>query len=124
MQDYEFKHSNRKIVLCNFSLDVSDNAQVNYYLNRFTGVGKKKYASPEKDKEVVLMQSPNDLVISQYTDSVYLLYALVYKYGMSEYIFRNLYHKIATLDEFRFDYCPETEREALLNIVFILSRIY
>lgn len=120
MQDYEFKHSNRKIVLCNFSLDVSDNAQVNYYLNRFTGVGKKKYASPEKDKEVVLMQSPNDLVISQYTDSVYLLYALVYKYGMSEYIFRNLYHKIATLDEFRFDYCPETEREALLNIVSYL----
>lgn len=114
---YELNHPNREIILRNFSLDVSDNNLVDSYLRIHTGVGKKKVASPEKDKEVLVMQSPDDLIVSQYTSSVYLLYALVRKYGMTETVFQNIHSKIATLEEFRFYYCDKTERNALLAIV-------
>lgn len=117
LPEYECNHPNRKIVLQNFSLDVSDNNLIDSYLKSHTGVGKKKMASPEKDKEVLVMQSSGDLIASQYIDSVYLLYALVRKYGMSKTVFQNIYRKIATLEKFRFDYCDETERVALLAIV-------
>lgn len=117
LPEYECSHPNRKIILQNFSLDVSDNIQINSYLNIHTGVGKKKFASPEKDKEVLVMQSPCDLIVSQYLDSVYLLYALVRKYGMNQTVFENLYKTISSLEEFRFYYCDETERAALLAIV-------
>lgn len=117
LPEYERNHPNRKIILQNFSLDVSNNNLIDSYLKSHTGVGKKKLASPEKDKEVLVMQSPGDLIISQYIDSVYLLYALVRKYGMTGTVFQNIYIKIATLEEFRFDYCDETERAALLTIV-------
>lgn len=101
---YELNHPNREIILQNFSLDVSDNNLVDSYLRSHTGVGKKKVASPEKDKEVLVMQSPDDLIVSQYTSSVYLLYALVRKYGMTETVFQNIHSKIATLEELRFYY--------------------
>lgn len=114
---YERNHPNREITLLNFSLDVSDNSLVDSYLRSHTGVGKKKVASPEKDKEVLVMQSPDDLVVSQYTSSVYLLYALVRKYGMTNTVAQSIYNKIATLEEFRFNYCDQTERTALLAIV-------
>ena len=114
---YERNHPNREIILLNFSLDVSDNNLVDSYLRSHTGVGKKKVASPEKDKEVLVMQSPDDLIVSQYTSSVYLLYALVRKYGMTETVAQSIYSKISSLEEFRFDYCDQTERSALLAIV-------
>lgn len=114
---YECNHPNSDIILLNFSLDVSDNNLVDLYLRRHTGVGKKKVASPEKDKEVLVMQSPNDLIVSQYTSSVYLLYALVRKYGMTKTIFQSIYNKIATLEKYRFNYCDQTEQAALLAIV-------
>lgn len=107
----------RAIVLQNFSLDVSDNEQVNRYLSYFTKTGRKKYVSPEKDREVVWMQSPYDLVISQYTDAVYLLYALVSKYGMSSNLYVNLWNEINTLRDFRFEYASGTEKMALLKVV-------
>ena len=114
---YERKHPNREIILLNFSLDVSDNKLVDSYLRSHTGVGKKKVASPEKDKEVLVMQSPGDLIVSQYTSSVYLLYALVRKYGMTQTVAQSIYSKIATLEKFRFNDCNQTERTALLAIV-------
>ena len=117
-RDFGTKHKrNPQIILCNFSLDISDNVQLDYYLTQITGISKKKFASPEKDKEVVLMQEPNDLVISEYISSVYLLYALFYKYGIPPYVLKRLDNMITTLDNDRFRFCPESERQALLAVV-------
>lgn len=117
LPEYERTYPNKRIILGNFSLDVSNNFQVNSYLNHHIGTGKKKLASPEKDKEVLVMQSPSDYIISQYIDSVYLLYALFQKYGMNSTIFQNLYNKIYSIDLFPFDYYNESEKDALLAIV-------
>lgn len=117
LRKFDFKNDKRKIVLQNFQIDISNNDLLDRYLNIATGVGRKKYASPEKDKEVLLMQSPDDLVIQEYIDSVYLLYALFLKYGMKQYIFRELTDKISNLEENRFLYCGEAERYGILNIV-------
>lgn len=113
----KLKHRKREIVLLNFILDVSNNNLLDSYLRKNTGMGRKKMASPEKDKEVLLMQSPEDMVISTYSDSVYLLYALYLKYGMDESIYIDLIDKISNLEDFRFEFCGEGERYALLEIV-------
>lgn len=108
---------NRKIRLINFKIDISNNILLDEYMRKETGIGLKKVASPEKDKEVLLMQSPNDMVIACYLESVYLLYALYLKYGMNEGIYNNLLNKISTLEDFRFECCGESERDALIAIV-------
>lgn len=63
------------------------------------------------------MQSPEDIVVSDYLDSVYLLYGLFLKYGMKESIYIKLINKIKTLDAYRFEFCGEQERDGLLFIV-------
>lgn len=108
---------NRKIKLINFKIDISNNILLDEYMRKETGIGLKKVASPEKDKEVLLMQSPYDMVITCYLESVYLLYALYLKYGMNEGIYNNLLNKISTLEDFRFVCCGESERDALIAIV-------
>lgn len=113
----ELKQITKKIILLNFIIDVSDNNLLDTYLKKITGKGRKKVASPEKDKEVLLMQSPKDMVISTYLDSVYLLYALFLKYGMEESIYINLINKIKILEGYRFEGCGEVERHALIAIV-------
>jgi len=55
-------------VLLNFIIDVSDNNLFDAYLQKITGTGRKIVASPEKDKEVLFVQSPEDIVISEYFD--------------------------------------------------------
>lgn len=107
----------RKIVLTNIAIDISDNNLLDEYLKKTTGIGRKKLASPEKDKEVLLMQSPDDMVISDYSDSVYLLYALFWRYGMRESIYKRLINRINNLEDFRFEFCGEVERNALLTII-------
>ena len=114
---YGFRHKKRDIVLTNIVIDVSDNELLDTYLNKLTGVGRKKMASPEKDKEVLKMQSPNDMVISDYSDSVYLLYALFLRYGMKKSIYEKLINRISNLEDFRFEFCGEVERKALLTII-------
>lgn len=111
------KNKKREIAVCNFVIDVSNNELLDKYLKIFTGVGRKKIASPEKDKEVLLFQSPYDFVIKQYSDSVYLLYALVIKYGMRESIYYDILDEIDELDEFRFYCCESDEREGLKRLV-------
>lgn len=106
-----------EIILYNFQVDVSDNNSLDRYLERVTGIGRKKMASPQKDKEVLLMQSPNDIIISAYSDSVYLLYALFFKYGISSSIYNDLMYQISTLDECRFYSCGESERNGLLMVI-------
>lgn len=84
--------------LYNFMLDVSNNDSIDRCLKKFTGVGRKKIASPEKDKEVILFQSPNDLIIKQYSNSIYLLYSLVIKYGMEEWMRHELIGYVSNLE--------------------------
>ncbi|MBE6063573.1 MAG: hypothetical protein E7207_08520 [Clostridium butyricum] len=111
-----------QIILLNFQVDVSNNNLLDSYLKVKTRTGRKKCASPEKDKEVLCMQSPNDIIISQYLDSVYILYALSLKYGMKKSIYINLINEISNLEEFRFQFCGESERDGLLKIVDYLYR--
>ncbi|WP_141503267.1 hypothetical protein [Paenibacillus luteus] len=120
LDDIKIKHKKREILLLNFKIDVSNNNLLDSYLRKNTGMGRKKMASPEKDKEVLLMQSPEDMVISTYSDSVYLLYALYLKYGMDESIYINITNMIYNLEDFRFEFCGERERYALLEIVSYL----
>lgn len=70
-----------EIRLTNFIIDISNNDLVDAYLTYYTGTGRKKVASPEKDCEVVVMNPQKDLVISQYyIEAIYILYALQWKY--------------------------------------------
>jgi len=91
------KQETTQIKVCNFAIDISNNELLNDYLKLFTGMGLKSRASPEKDKEFILFQSPNDFVIKYFSDSVYLLYALVIKYGMMKTIhddiIKAIYHQ-------------------------------
>lgn len=91
-------------------------------LLKFTGVGRKKLVSPEKNKEVLLFQSLQDLVIKQYSDSVYLLYALVIKYGMNAYIHDVLIDNVFKLEDFRFEFCESDERAAMIQIIDYLYK--
>lgn len=68
------------IRLRNFIIDVSNNALLNKYLIKYQKIEKKRFASPEKDHEVVVMIPLNDLVVTDYIDAVYILYALQLKY--------------------------------------------
>lgn len=119
----EKDNKNKTVIIKNIEIDVSDNKLVDSYLKKITGVGIKKVASPEKDCEVLLMQSPNDFIISNYLHSIYLLYGLVLRYGMKNKIYNYLYDKIYFLEEYRFEYCPE-ERNAILHILDYLYKRY
>lgn len=110
------------IQLLNFVIDVSDNILVDEYLKHYTTVGKKIIASPEKDSEVVVMNPPNDLVINQYMDAVYILYALQLKYRFlsNVNVQRALILELDNMDAFHFKYCPH-ERIAFINLILYLS---
>lgn len=111
-----------KIILRNFVMNIADNSLLNKYLVRYTKVGLKQYASPEKDHEVVMMQAYNDIIIERYIDSVYILYALQLKYNFLRNwnIVCQISNEINQLDDFRFDGC-EQERTA---IIFLVQYLY
>lgn len=113
---------NGKIQLLNFIIDVSNNDLLDNYLRCYTGSGKKVLASPEKDNEVVVMNPSSDLVINQYMDAVYILYALQLKYRFlcDIKIQRTLIDELSNMDEFRFEYCPH-ERMAFIHLILYLS---
>lgn len=115
-------NGNGKIQLVSFIIDISDNSLIDEYLKRYAKVGKKALASPEKDSEVVVMNPPNDLIINQYIDAVYILYALQLKYHFlcDEQIRAALIKELYTMDEFRFLSCPY-ERIAFVNLISYLS---
>lgn len=117
--------TNETIEISNFIIDISDNEMLDQYLRQMTGTGKKKFASPQKDQEVVVMNPDNDWMISfeGYLNTVYLLYALVYKYGINETISSAIKKKICDLEPNRFIFC-EQERNALIIIVDYLSKNY
>jgi hypothetical protein len=111
-----------KIQLRNFVIDVSNNTLVDKYLRYYTNVGKKSLASPEKDSEIAVMNPPNDLIINQYMDAVYILYALQlrYRFLSNVNVQRALILELDSMDAFRFEYCP-SERVAFINLILYLS---
>lgn len=105
------------IAVYDFAIDISNNELLNDYLKLFTGMGLKSRASPEKDKEFILFQSPNDYVIKNYSESVYILYALVYKYGMKKKIRNEIISAIDSAFENRFSDDDCNERDGLKLLV-------
>ena len=117
----EFWGTYGKMQLLNFVIDVSDNKILDKYLRLYTNVGKRKIASPEKDKEVVVMCPPIDLIIRNYMDSVYVLYALQMKYEFLGYKKKELIDGIKQLPDEHFCYFPDT-KEAIILIVEYMER--
>lgn len=113
---------NGKIGLLGFNIDISNNTLLNKYLCIYTGTGKKVFASPEKDKEVVVFNPENDYSIKEYMDSVYLLYALQLRYGFLNdlAILNELLNRLFKMEPFRFEYCPN-ERKAIVLIINYLA---
>lgn len=111
----------REIKLYNFIVDVSDNDVLNKYLLKFTNIKLKKYASPEKDSEIIMMQAYSDIVIKEYIDSIYVLYALQLKYRFLRdlSVVKDIIYEILQLEDFRFYYCKK-EREAIILLVYYL----
>lgn len=115
-----FNNKSGKIQLLNFVIDVSNNSLVDQYLRYYTNVGMDPYASPEKDKEVVVMNPTNDLIINQYMDAVYILYALQLKYNFLGNIIirKDLLMELDNLDTFRFK--NPDEKKAFIKLIIYL----
>lgn len=113
---------NDVIELTHFVVDVSNNEILDNYLRHFTGVGKKKYASPEKDCEVAVLNPQQDLTIKHYIDAVYILYGLQLKYNFlcDKDICEKIIYEIQNIDPFRFYYNPE-ERNAFIYLIEYLA---
>jgi hypothetical protein len=110
-----------KINIANFIIDVSDNRSLEQFLQTYTGVGRKSYASPEKDHEVIVMNPLNDFPICDYMNSIYTVYALNLKYNFLKkpYIVRNIVKELKELEDFRFQ-IPR-ERSAIIRLIYYLA---
>lgn len=109
--------------LISFAIDVSNNTELDTYLRKFTGVGRKKVASPQKDNEVVVLNPLSDLCIHNYMNGIYLLYSFQLKYNFLNYtdIKWLLINKVKELDDSRFD-CQENH--AIISIINYLSQYW
>lgn len=115
---------NEIVILFNFTIDISNNQLLDIFLNDSTGTHKKKIASPEKDHEILLFQSPNDLILTQYLQQAYVLLALSIRYGLPSVVAKYIIREIKILPEYRFASCSQ-EREALIYIVYhIYQNLY
>lgn len=114
-----------KIGLLGFNIDISNNTLLNKYLCIYTGTGKKAFASPEKDKEVIVLNPTNDYSIKEYMDSVYILYALQLRYSFlkNTNLVNYLINALYAMEPYRFEYCPN-EREAFVMLVNYLSNFW
>ena len=65
------------------------------------------------------MRSPNDLIIIDYLESVYLLYALYLKYGMNQHIFCSLLEQIESLEDFRFANSKNPKRKFKIIVMYL-----
>ena len=119
-----FVHNNSfipdRFIIKNFVIDISDNELLDRYIYSRTGKHKKVYASPQKDCEVVVYQSPHDIILAPdvYIEAVYLMLALEIRCGFlnADDVYCNLYQEIQTLDEFRFANNPQ-DRDTLLMLI-------
>ena len=110
-----------KIKITNFIIDVSDNRLLEKFLQTYTGIGRKSYASPEKDHEVIVMHPINDFSICNYMNSIYTVYALNLKYNFLKkpFIVRNIVKELKELDDFRFQI--PLERSAIIRLIYYLA---
>lgn len=110
------------VQLQSFVIDISDNTLTDKYLKKYTGIGLKKMASPEKDKEVVIFNPPYDIVIKNHMDALYVIYALHMKYGfLNNMIIKdNLLKDICMLDDGVF-YNSGNERIAICEVIKYLA---
>lgn len=115
----------KEIVLSNICLDISNNKTLNQYLvnNTSNGIGLKTYASPEKDKELLLYNPNNDFCISIINmDFVFLLYSLAIKGFLTKIIVEKLlkYIKIDKDAYFSTMGNGESEKKALFHLICYL----
>ena len=113
------------IFLRGFLVDAADNRLLDAYLNRYAGAGRKAYASPEKDREVIALNPPGGWVIREHMDAVYTLYALQLRYGFlkqPEWA-GALAGEVRAMDPFRFAAAPG-EQEAAAQLICYLSRFW
>lgn len=110
-----------KIKITNFIIDVSDNRLLKHFLQTYTGIGLKSYASPEKDHEVIVMNPPIDYSICNYMNSIYTIYALNLRYNFlkNHYIVRGIVHELKNLEEWRFQ--SPHECDAIIKIIYYLA---
>lgn len=110
-----------KITLTNFIIDVSDNYLLEQFLRTYTDVGRKSYASPEKDHEVIVMNPHKDFSVSNYMNSIYTVYALNYKYNFLEnpLIVYGIINQLRKLDNYRFS--NPDERSAIIKLICYLA---
>lgn len=108
------------IILRNFAIDIADNELLDIFLKDNTETHRKKVASPEKDHEVLLFQSPNDIVLTEYLQQAYILLALSIRYSLPSSVANYIIKQINALDDYRFSYYPH-ERAAL---IYIIRHIY
>lgn len=110
-----------KINLLGFVIDASSNKIVDKYLRRYQDKGMKKRISPEKDAEIVIMNSPNDNPIYNYMSFVYMLYALQIKYNILNFlnIKDRLIDDIMEMDERCFDESCDNKKTICCLIDFL-----
>ncbi|CDA10230.1 hypothetical protein [Intestinibacter bartlettii] len=103
----EILKRNEQIRLHNFIIDTSNNYILDKYLLKFTEKHLKKFASPQKDNEIIMMQADSDYIIKEYLNSIYILYALQLKYRFLnyDYIAGNMKQEILELDDRYFPNC-------------------
>lgn len=110
-----------KIKITNFIIDVSDNRLLEKFLQTYTGIGRKSYASPEKDHEVIVMHPLNDFSICNYMNSIYTVYALNLKYNFLKkpFIVYGIINQLRKLDNYRFS--NPDERSAIIKLICYLA---
>ncbi len=111
-----------KVRITNFIIDVSDNHLLEQFLQTYTGVGLKSYASPQKDHEVIVMNPPNDFSIREsYMNSIYTVYALNLRYNFlnKPYIVHGIVNELRKLEKSRFQ--NSYERYAIIKIIYYLA---
>ena len=115
---------NKKVILINFCLDISNDKQLDSYLRKNTTkkIGLKSRSSPEKDQEVVMMQSPYDGVIKEYSFEIYLLYSLYLKYGMPHNVYKNLKKEVKYFFKNISEQSCRTEKTPILDIIEYLYK--
>lgn len=118
----EILKRNEQIRLHNFIIDISNNYILDKYLLKFTGKHLKKFASPQKDNEIIMMQADSDYIIKEYLNSIYILYALQLKYRFLnyDYIAGNMKQEILELDD---RYFPNCEYEKI-TINLLIDYLY
>lgn len=116
----------KEIIISTLCIKISNNRILNQYLinNTSNRIGLKTYASPEKDKELLLYKPKNVFNISSiHMGFVYLLYSLAVTNNLRKIIVNNLLNYINDEDnDFNIFESGNSDKTALLLIIEYLYR--